>query len=295
VPAFIAVAYVINHASEHNLYPAHPGMMMYGTDTVTVRDLISFEQLNELLGVPMADLRFFNPQFKQGIIPATPDQPHILRIPSQYVGAFLDNEKELYAYVTRRGVKQQTLIEEVKKVSEQRTHTVKSGETLGSIAKKYGVTVKQLQTWNHLKSTNLKIGQRLAIYTSGAPASSPGEAPVARATRTTTHTVQKGETLGSLANKYKCSVTDLKEWNNLKSTSLQVGQKLRVYPPEQAQASTVKSNGKVVYYTVKQGDTLWDIARRFDGVTVEQIKKLNNLGVNARIVPGQRLKISSVT
>lgn len=295
VPAFIAVAYVINHASEHNLYPAHPGMMMYGTDTVTVRDLISFEQLNELLGVPMADLRFFNPQFKQGIIPATPDQPHILRIPSQYVGAFLDNEKELYAYVTRRGVKQQTLIEEVKKVSEQRTHTVKSGETLGSIAKKYGVTVKQLQTWNHLKSTNLKIGQRLAIYTTGAPASSPGEAPVARATRTTTHTVQKGETLGSLANKYKCSVTDLKEWNNLKSTSLQVGQKLRVYPPEQAQASTVKSNGKVVYYTVKQGDTLWDIARRFDGVTVEQIKKLNNLGVNARIVPGQRLKISSVT
>ncbi len=295
VPAFIAVAYVINHASEHNLYPAHPGMMMYGTDTVTVRDLISFEQLNELLGVPMADLRFFNPQFKQGIIPATPDQPHILRIPSQYVGAFLDNEKELYAYVTRRGVKQQTLIEEVKKVSEQRTHSVRSGETLGSIAKKYGVTVKQLQTWNHLKSTNLKIGQRLAIYTSGAPASSPGEAPVARATRTTTHTVQKGETLGSLANKYKCSVTDLKEWNNLKSTSLQVGQKLRVYPPEQAQASTVKSNGKVVYYTVKQGDTLWDIARRFDGVTVEQIKKLNNLGVNARIVPGQRLKISSVT
>lgn len=295
VPAFIAVAYVINHASEHNLYPAHPGMMMYGTDTVTVRDLISFEQLNELLGVPMADLRFFNPQFKQGIIPATPDQPHILRIPSQYVGAFLDNEKELYAYVTRRGVKQQTLIEEVKKVSEQRTHTVRSGETLGSIAKKYGVTVKQLQTWNHLKSTNLKIGQRLAIYTSGAPASSPGEAPVARATRTTTHTVQKGETLGSLANKYKCSVTDLKEWNNLKSTSLQIGQKLRVYPPEQAQASTVKSNGKVVFYTVKQGDTLWDIARRFDGVTVEQIKKLNNLGVNARIVPGQRLKISSVT
>ncbi len=295
VPAFIAVAYVINHATEHNLYPAHPGMMMYGTDTVTVRDLISFEQLNELLGVPMADLRFFNPQFKQGIIPATPDQPHVIRIPSQYVGAFLDNEKELYAYVTRKGVKQQTLIEEVKKVSEQRTHTVKSGENLGLIAKKYGVTVKQLQTWNNLKSTNLKVGQRLAIYTSGSPASSPDEAPVARATRTSTHTVQKGETLGSLANRYKCSVTDLKEWNNLKSNNLQIGQKLRVYPPEQTQASTVKSNGKVVYYTVKQGDTLWDIARRFDGVTVEQIKKLNNLGVNARIVPGQRLKINSAT
>ncbi|HMM11069.1 MAG TPA: LysM peptidoglycan-binding domain-containing protein [Bacteroidales bacterium] len=295
VPAFIAVAYVMNHASEHNLYPAHPGMMMYGTDTVTVRDLISFDQLNELLGVPMADLRFFNPQFKQGIIPATPDQPYILRIPSQYVGAFLDNEKEVYAYVTRKGVMQQTLIEEVKKVSEQRVHTVKSGENLGIIAKKYGVTVKQLQTWNNLKSTNLKVGQRLSIYTSGTPASSPGEPPVARSTQTTTHTVQKGETLSSLAIKYKCSVTDLREWNNLKSNTLQIGQKLRVYPPEQVQSTAAKSNGKYIYYTVKQGDTLWDIARRFDGVTVEQIKKLNNLGSNPKIIPGQRLKISSVT
>lgn len=295
VPAFIAVAYVMNYASEHNLFPAHPGMMMYGTDTITVRDLISFEQLNELLGVPMADLRFFNPQFKQGIIPATPDQPYILRIPSQYVGAFLDNEKELYAFVTRKGVKQQTLIEEVKKVSEQRVHSVKSGETLGLIAKKYGVTVKQLQTWNNLKTTHLKIGQKLYIYTSGTQASSPGEAPVARAAQTSTHTVKKGETLGSIASKYKCSVTDLKEWNNLKSNNLQIGQKLRVYPPEQAQATPAKSNGKFIYYTVKSGDTLWDIARRFDGVTVEQIKKLNNLSGKARIVPGQRLKISHIT
>jgi membrane-bound lytic murein transglycosylase D len=298
VPAFIAVTYVINHASEHNIYPAHPGMMMYGTDTVTVRDLISFEQLNELLGVPMADLRFFNPQFKHGIIPATSDSPYILRIPSQYVGAFLDNEKELYAYVTRKGVKQQTLIEEVKKVSEQRVHTVKSGENLGAIAKKYGVTVKQLQTWNNLKSTNLKIGQRLSIYTSGGPTQNPGQAPLARATQTTTHIVSKGETLGSIASKYKCSVTDLREWNNLKSTTLQIGQKLRVYPPEREQtatATTAKGNGKYVYYTVKPGDNLWDIARRFDGVTVEQIKQLNNLSQNARIVPGQRLKISSVT
>ncbi|MBK9291553.1 MAG: LysM peptidoglycan-binding domain-containing protein [Bacteroidetes bacterium] len=298
VPAFIAVTYVINYASEHNIYPAHPGMMMYGTDTVTVRDLISFEQLNELLGIPMADLRFFNPQFKAGIIPATPDQPYVLRIPSQYVGAFLDNEQQLYAYVTRKGVQQQTLIEEVKKVSEQRVHTVKSGENLGLIAKRYGVTVKQLQTWNNLKSTNLRVGQRLTIYTSGGTAPNPGQAPVARSTRTTTHIVQKGENLSSIANKYKCSVTDLREWNNLKSNNLQVGQKLRVYPPEPSQsasAATAKSNGKFVYYTVKPGDTLWDIARRFDGVTVEQIKKLNNLRGNARIVPGQRLKISSVT
>lgn len=297
VPAFIAVAYVINHASEHNIYPAHPGMMMYGTDTVTVRDLISFEQLNELLGVPMADLRFFNPQFKAGIIPATPEQPYVLRVPSQYIGAFLDNEKELYAFVTRKGVQQQTLIEEVKKVSEQKVHTVKSGENLGLIAKKYGVTTKQLQTWNNMKSTNLKVGQRLSIYTSGGPVQSPGQAPVARATRTTTHIVVKGETLGSIANKYKCSVTDLREWNNLKSNNLQIGQKLRVYPPdqEQAVASTAKGNGKYIYYTVKAGDNLWDIARRFDGVTVEQIKQLNNLGRNARIMPGQRLKISSVT
>lgn len=296
VPAFIAVTYVMNHAAEHNLYPVHPGMLMHGTDTVTVREILSFDQLHEKLSIPIEDLRFFNPQYKRDIIPASPENPYLLRIPSDFVGPYLNNEQEVYAFKTKKGVEKETLIEEVKKVSDRNVHTVKKGENLGLIAKKYRVSVKQLQSWNNLRTTNLKIGQKLVVFSSGTPLTQPGEAPVARAAHSTFHTVKSGETLGALSKKYKCSVTDLKEWNNLKGTNLSIGQKLRVYPPDQ-QASTTGStnNGKYVIYTVKSGDTLWDIARRYDGVTVDQIKKLNNLSKNSQIKPGQKLRIASVT
>ncbi len=295
VPAFIAVNYVMNYASHHNLYPVDPGIMMHGTDTVSVKELLSFEQLNEMLDIPLEDLKFFNPQFKKGIIPATSENPYIIRIPSEFVGPYLNNETALYAFKTKKGVEQETLIEEVKKISDQSTHIVKKGENLSLIAKRYRVTVKQLQTWNNLRTTNLRIGQRLVVYSAGgAVVQESGSAPVARSTQSSTHVVKKGETLGGLANRYKCSITDLKEWNNLRSNTIHIGQKLRVYPPEQLAKSTEQTNGKHITYTVKRGDTLWDIARKYDGVTVDQIKRLNNLGNKSKITPGQKLKIATV-
>ena len=120
--------------------------------------------------------------------------------------------------------------------------------------------------------------------------------PVERSTTQITHTVKKGETLGKIAQKYKCSVTDLKRWNNLKSTNIQVGQKLKVYPPENQNVNSGGSNNKpaasssgTTTYTVKSGDSLWSIAKKFN-VTVDHIKKLNNLK-NNDIKVGQKLKI----
>ena len=71
VPSFIAVCYVGNYAKEHNLYPLNPGLLMSGTDTVQVRDVLTFRQLTETIGVPMEDLKTFNPQYIKEIIPAT--------------------------------------------------------------------------------------------------------------------------------------------------------------------------------------------------------------------------------
>ncbi len=298
VPAFIAVNYVMNYPTEHNLYPFHPGMMMSGTDTITIRDLVSFEQINEVLGVSMEDLRFFNPQFKKDIIPASAENPYIIRIPSDFVGTFLNNEAEIYAYKTRKGVEKAKLAEEIKKVSDQSVHVVRKGENLGAIAKKYRVSVKQIMAWNNMRKNLIHPGQKLVVYSSGAPVNVAGETPVKRSTTSTHHTVKSGETLGKIASAYKCSVTDLREWNNLSGTTIHVGQKLRVYSVEAAavtQPQTTITNGKYIYHTVKSGDTLWDIARQYDGVTVEQIKKLNNLNNKSRIMPGQKLKIASVS
>ena len=113
--------------------------------------------------------------------------------------------------------------------------------------------------------------------------------PVERSTTETIHVVKKGETLGKIAQKYKCSVTDLKKWNNLKTNNIQIGQKLKVYPPQQASGGGQGSSGGETTYTVKSGDSLWSIAKKFN-VTVEHIKKKNNLKSNDLKV-GQKLKL----
>ncbi len=293
VPAFIAVNYVMSYASEHNIYPISPGIILNGTDTVTVTEVLSFEQLNEMLGIPMRDLGFFNPQYKRGIIPATCDKPYILRLPNTYIGSFVNNETELYAFKTEKGIEKVKLLEEVEKVSDQTTHTVRKGENLGGISKKYSVSVNQLKAWNNLKSTNLKVGQKLTVYNSGAPMAQVVKNPVKRSTNSTTHTVESGETLKAIATAYKCNVTDLQEWNGLSNTKLQVGQKLKVYPPSKEKTSKAEVNGKYIYHTVKAGDTLWDIAREYDGVTVDQIKQLNKLSRNSKLQIGQKLKVGT--
>lgn len=297
VPAFIAVNYVMNYAPEHNICPLDPGIIKNGTDTVTVHDVLHFDQLNEMLGVPMADLKFFNPQYKAEIIPATSKKTCLLTLPEQYVGSYIDNEKELYTYKTKSGIDKEKLQERIKSVSDRSVHIVKKGETLSTIARKYHVSVNQLKQWNNMKSDRLSIGQKLVVYSSGAPMAQAGnDKPVERSTTQITHTVKKGETLGKIAQKYKCTVTDLKRWNNLKSTNIQVGQKLKVYPPENQNVSSGNNNNKpassssgTTTYTVKSGDSLWSIAKKFN-VTVDHIKKLNNLK-NNDIKVGQKLKI----
>jgi membrane-bound lytic murein transglycosylase D len=295
VPAFIAVNYVMSHAAEHNLYPLHPGVVMHGTDTVTVREVLAFDQLHEKLGIPMDDLKFFNPQFRKDIIPASPENKYIIRIPNEYVGPFLNNEKDLYAYRTKKGLEKEKLLEQIQSVSDQSVHVVRSGENLGVIARRYRVGVNQLRAWNNLRSNTIYPGQRLTVYSSGTPAAQPGQAPVQRSSTATYHTVKQGETLGQIAQRYKCSVTDLREWNSISGSLIRSGQRLRVFPPEQATAQKSEVEGQYMVHVVRSGDNLWDIARSYDGVTVEQIKRLNNMGNNSRIRPGQKLKIARVS
>ncbi|MCD4698576.1 MAG: LysM peptidoglycan-binding domain-containing protein, partial [Bacteroidales bacterium] len=99
-----------------------------------------------------------------------------------------------------------------------------------------------------------------------------------------------------IAKKYKCSVSDLKTWNNLKGNTIQPKQKLIVYEPKTKAAvadspSKKIQDGDFVYHVVRSGDTLWDIAKLYDGVTVNQIKQLNNIRNSKRLKPGQKLKV----
>ena len=235
VPAFIAVTYLMNYATEHNIYPTNPGLLLHGTDTVMVHERVGFDQINECIGVPMQDLVFFNPQYTKRIIPASKDFPCALRMPMKYTLRFVQLEDSVYSYVSKAEKAREVIEEKVEQVSDCITHTVKKGESLGSITRKYHVTVSNIKQWNHLKRETIHVGQKLKIYRSGEPmaqvkSNSNNSSSRGGGSQVTvkTHVVKKGETLSSISKKYGCTVNDLKKWNNLKSNTVMVGQKLKI-------------------------------------------------------------------
>jgi membrane-bound lytic murein transglycosylase D len=195
---------------------------------------VGFNQINEVVGVPMTDLVFFNPQYIKRIVPASKDFPCSLRLPMKYTLRFVQLEDSIYAYTKKAEPVPVVTEEKVVPVNDYIIHTVKKGESLGSVARKYNVTVSNIKHWNRLKRDTIHVGQKLKIYRSGAPkaqvnkssskSSSSGKQPAT----VRTHTVKKGETLNSISKKYGCSVNDLKKWNNLKSNTVKVGQKLKI-------------------------------------------------------------------
>lgn len=331
VPSFIAVNYVMSYSSEHNLYPLDPGILYDGIDTVWVTQPISFDQISEFLNITMEELAFLNPIFKSNIIPAYNGKSYSVRLPRDLALKFASNEQAIYNYKSKSGLEKEKLVAEIKKATDKQYHTVKSGESLGSIAKKYHVTVKQLQQWNNIKGTMIHPGQKLAVIPSGGTTVSSSTASAkttsepkttaattpAEETKTTSsaassefHYVKSGENLASIAKKYGCSVDDIKKWNNLKNNTIYPKQKLRVSSEGQADpepvakadpapsktastppAKSSSTSSQYTYYTVKKGDTLWDIANQYKGVTVEDLKKWNNLG-NSKLQVGQKLKIN---
>ncbi len=150
------------------------------------------------------------------------------------------------------------------------TYKVRRGDTLGKIAQKYGTSVSKIKSWNNLRGTKIRTGQRLTIYSSGA---APSERIV--------YKVRRGDSLGKIGQKYNVSVRSLKQWNNLRGSVIKTGQRLTIYPGQSAP--------KYITYKVRRGDSLGKIARKY-GTSVTKIKKLNNLR-SSTIHPGQRLKI----
>ena len=157
------------------------------------------------------------------------------------------------------------------------TYTVKSGDSLWSIANRFGTTVAVLKELNNLNTNELSVGQVLKL---------PGSTSSSESGVTSnTYTVKSGDSLWSIARKYNTTVSEIQKLNQLSSTLLQVGQVLKLPGSTSSSESGVTSNT----YTVKSGDSLWSIANRF-GVTVKELMYYNNLNSNLLSI-GQVLKI----
>lgn len=147
------------------------------------------------------------------------------------------------------------------------TYIVQRGDSLYSIAKKFGINVNDLYNYNNLKTNVLQIGQRLVIPS----------------TEDRTYTVKKGDTLYGISNQFGVSAKDLANYNNINNATIQIGQVLKI-----PNVSGTNPSGMFIY-TVKNGDSLYNIARRYN-TTVDEIMKLNGL-TNINLYIGQNLRI----
>lgn len=176
-------------------------------------------------------------------------------------------------------------------------YTVQKGDNLGNIAKKYGVTIAQIQEWNNMEDSNVLLDTKLKIKKSNISVAELKEESSDLA-NTSYYIVQKGDNLGNIAKKQGVTIAQIQEWNKLEDNNVKIGSKLLLL-----KAKTEKENNQIAaitkketaiknsHYLVKKGDSLIKIAQKYPGVTVSDIKKWNDIHGDD-LKPGMRLKIN---
>ncbi len=260
VPAFIGALYTLYYYKEHGIVPEATAIAPV-VDTFKINKMLHFKQVTELVGVPITDLRNLNPQYRHDIVPGN-DREYILKIPHDYANAFVDVENRLYDYKAD----QYFSPTELKKIrdggdGERIVYKVRSGDALSKIAARYHCTVNQIMRWNNLKSTNIRIGQTLIIYRGGTgPAASAGSS-----------SNSSGSSSGGSSSS--------------KASSSNSGSETAAEP--------IDPNADYTVYTVKNGDSLYNIAKKYPGVSAQNIMDFNGIS-SSKIKPGMKLKIPKV-
>ncbi|KRD11420.1 lytic transglycosylase [Flavobacterium sp. Root901] len=264
VPAFYATMYLFEYHKEHGINPERAVVKNFETDTVAIKNEMSFKQIADLLDMPQSQLQLLNPSYKLNVVPAYHGEQNFLRLPKDKIAAFVSNEDKIYAYVkheadfktipTRLAAKiapkgrplKDTKSLEVSKDIE--FYKVKKGDNLGSIADKYNVNISDLKKWNNLKSNAVALGKTLKIKsdidssakavkepkTLPAVEKNTGEAIASAedndkvSIQTVEYVVAAGDNLGSIAKKFGTTIADLKELNDLTSNNIGLGKTLVV-------------------------------------------------------------------
>jgi len=288
IPAFIAANYTMNYYPEHNISPALAKKPII-TDTIHINRRVHFQQISDVLDIPMEELRALNPQYRQDVIPGN-IKPYSLTLPNLQAYNYIANEDSIvnhdadkYARLDVATAGQSCNGEKGEYVDELvvKYHKVRKGETLRSIAKKYGVSPSAVRKANGGKK-RLKRGATLTIKTYQrryieTPDSTKIAAPADSLSITANGTDMKVDSTNVTTDAN--TVVSNAITNSTENNARQVEKEKKSGPVRQ----------KTITYTVKSGDNLSKIAKKH-GVTIEDIQKANNLkGTN--IIAGQKLKI----
>ncbi|MBK9099680.1 MAG: LysM peptidoglycan-binding domain-containing protein [bacterium] len=173
-------------------------------------------------------------------------------------------------------------------------YKVKKGDTISQIAERYHVSSAELKKWNGLKSNNIKSGQTLKLYSSET-SSNLVESTTTSSGNVTYHKIKSGESLGSIAELYKVTAADLREWNDIDGSKIIAGNTLKIYSeeipttPTNTGSQKTELNSESITHQIQSGETIIGISDLY-GVSVEEIKRWNNLS-SSKIVAGKSLII----
>ena len=300
VPAFVGAMYAFTYYREHGITP-DPVSLPAHVDTFEIHKMLHFQQISEVVGIPIETLRDLNPQYIHDVIPGTEDT-YILRLPYQYTATFIDREDSVYTHKATELFSPATLQNIQNGVTttsstSRITYKVKRGDTLSKIASRYHVTINQIKSWNNLKSNNIKIGQTLIIQTRTTTAASSSSSS-SSSSQSSSSTAAKTPSVQSQTGKSEPDTSAITPSEPSKEASEATDKaaadvKAQIEEAEKKAAETQKEEApkepEFITYTVKKGDTLSGLAKRY-GVTIDQIKANNNIKGN-NIMLGQKLRI----
>lgn len=245
VPAFIAANYIMNYYTDHKICPVHSFGSSVALDTVHVKEPIHFEQISAVLDIPVSEIKRLNPQFKKDRIPSD-NKSYVLVLPSENMYAYIEHNDSIVNYdrnnyFTHR-MYTDGFINGTSSLSDGNStnvyYKVRSGDNLSAIARRNGTTVARIKSWNGLSSDRLSIGKQLIVGKAPAPAPAPSSndnvqlAQAGSGSNSETinkyYRVRKGDTLGEIARENNVAVAQLRSWNSLRSTRINIGDQLIV-------------------------------------------------------------------
>jgi len=350
VPSFLAVAIISKDPAAYGLsIDAQPPDRW---EEVSLPQPVTLAEAAQFARTSVSRLKELNPHLRKAVTPPN-EADFILRLPEGSSQAFIAayhkvglgqaKTAETLPPVPRPGSTDLThlrpeleaaasaapLERPMPRVSPPVTHVVVAGDTLGGVARKYRTSVQELIRLNNLKSDHLRLGQNLKLKDGPAPAPAPPPSPAPAAVKAPPspaapspagpaefYTVVAGDTLGGVAYRHGLAANALMEMNGLTSTSLRLGQKLRVnraaaastapsVPPSQPSPAVARpifapspasppvtappSAASGEFYTVVAGDTLGGLAYRY-GLTVSDLMEMNSL-TSSNLRLGQKVKV----
>jgi len=281
VPKLIAAAMIAKEPLKYGFPPPSPEVAT-PYDSIVVADQTGLDVIARLADTTVAALRELNPQYLRLTTP--PGTPSLVRLPPGR------GETTALAYAELPASKRMSY----------REHAVRAGETLGGLAKRYGVAKADIIAANpRLRGRSLRAGQTVVVPTLGPLPAEVTRQLAAAPSDADFHRVRRGENLRLIAGRYGVTQHQLQVWNRLgKATRVRAGQRIRVAPPEPSVRTASKASGSRTAaeqaaarsHVVRPGETLAGLARRY-GVSVQALKAANGLSNDATLKRGLRLKI----